>query len=179
MAQWQVGAVFALTASLVHRLILTHCDVENAFFSGPSAGPRQRLRTRVDDILENLNSPQPSERPQTRDKDPLVEQKQKEKSTAGKGKSATWPKWKYSYVFKGCFFFHLLLISFTRGPNIEFLSAVSGTQTSRATAQQTISQVGDVYCSIMMKFLCCSSEKKKKKSFCVSAFPPRNTTLIS
>lgn len=65
--------------------------MENVFFSGPRAGPRQRARTRVDDILENLNSPQPSERPQVVEKDPQVEQKQKEKSTAGKGKSAPWP----------------------------------------------------------------------------------------
>lgn len=153
MAQrWQVEAVFALRASPAHPLILPHCDIENTFFSGPRAGSRQRVRTRVDDILENLNSPQPSERPQNREKDHQVEQKQKEKSTAGKGKSAPWPERKYSYIFKGYLFFllHLLRISFTRGPNIRFLSAVSGTQTSRATAQQTVSQVWEVYCSFMI-----------------------------
>uniref|UniRef100_H3D214 Fas-binding factor 1 C-terminal domain-containing protein n=1 Tax=Tetraodon nigroviridis TaxID=99883 RepID=H3D214_TETNG len=48
------------------------------------AGPRQRVRTRVDDILENLNSTHPSERPETGEKDPLVEQKQREKSIPGK-----------------------------------------------------------------------------------------------
>lgn len=74
--------------SLVPPLILPHCDVENAFLSGSRAGPRQRVRTRVDAILENLNSPHPSEQPQTGENDPLIEQKQKEKSTAGKGKSA-------------------------------------------------------------------------------------------
>lgn len=70
-------------------------------------------------------------------------------------------------VFFFCFvFFHLLRISFTRGPNIRFLSAVSGTQTSRATAQQTISQVCEVYCSfITLKFLCYSSKKNKNKKF--------------
>lgn len=68
--------------------VLPHCDPDNAFFSGSRAGPHQRVRTRVDDILENLNSPHPSEQPHTREKDPLVEQKQKEKSAAGKGKSA-------------------------------------------------------------------------------------------
>eukprot|EP00066_Takifugu_rubripes_P012867 XP_011602133.1 PREDICTED: fas-binding factor 1 isoform X2 [Takifugu rubripes] len=55
-----------------------------SWLNNDGAGPRQRVRTRVDDILENLNSPRPLERPQTREKDPLVEEKQRV-NTSGKG----------------------------------------------------------------------------------------------
>ncbi|TNM96775.1 hypothetical protein fugu_014931 [Takifugu bimaculatus] len=55
-----------------------------SWLNNDGAGPRQRVRTRVDDILENLNSSRPLERPQTREKDPLVEEKQR-LNASGKG----------------------------------------------------------------------------------------------